>query len=294
MSRKKIVILNDSSFNSGSLFTNLDLKLELSKEQKKDYSLIDAPKKRGRKKRNRMYFTQETEDAIVRYNKETDVATKHEIYEKYIKYSFEKLAENMINTFSFSYIADQYRDIKAEVVSKMILEMHQYDQSIGKAFSYFSIIAKNYLIILNNESYKELKSTKSIEDFFNNKDNNDGVEYDIVDEEYEKNIINRENNEFISLLVQYWENNIPNVFKKSRDIEIAYAVVELLNNVDSLEFFNKKALYLLIREITGHKTQYITKVINKMMLYYNKLKNDYLTYGFIKEDNLIFYNRKKR
>ena len=294
MGRKKTIILNDASFDTGSLFRNIETNLALNKEVKKEDYLSDIEKgvkKRGRKKRSKMYFTQETEDAIVKYNNETNVAKRHKIYDEDIKYPLEKLAENIINTFKFSYIGDQYRDIKVEVVSKMIIEMEKYVQTKGKAFSYFSIIAKNHLIISNNEAYKELKVTKSIDESFNNPDK-DNFDYDIMDNAYAEDIQNTETQEFIRLLVEYWENNITSVFKKNRDIEIAYAVMELFRNVNSLEFFNKKALYLLVREMTGHKTQYITRVINKMTTHYSNIKNMYLTEGNIEEEP--FFVGKKR
>ena len=166
--------------------------------------------------------------------------------------------------------------------------MEKYDQSLGKAFSYFSIIVKNYLIISNNEAYKELKITKSI----NESDDSENHDYDIIDETYENEVTQTETEEFVELLVEYWENNITSVFKKNRDIEIAYAVIELFKNVNSLEFFNKKALYLLIREMTGHKTQYITRVINKMTSHYANVKNMYLTDGVIEEEPFFISKRK--
>lgn len=290
MGRKKVVILNSPAFDTGSVFRNIERNLDLKKEQlKEEFDLSsDGPKKRGRKKRSKMYFTQTTEDAIVKYNNETNVAKRHKIYDDDIKYAIEKLAENIINTFKFSYIGDQYKDIKTEVVSKMVIEMDKYVQCKGKAFSYFSIIAKNHLIISNNEAYKELKVTKSIE----SGDENDNFEYDIMDDAHYSNIKNSETEEFIRLLVDYWDSNITSVFKKNRDIEIAFAVVELFRNVDALEFFNKKALYLLIREMTGHKTQYITRVINKMTTHYSGVKDMYLTDGVIAEET--FFTGKKR
>ena len=288
---KKTVILNDSGFDTGSFFRGNDVSIDLKKEEKKDdYELKNGPKKRGRKKRSRMYFTKSTEDAIVRYNNEENVGQRHKIYDDEIKYGLEKLAENIINTFKFSYINDNYQDIKTEVVSKMIIEMNKYDQSKGKAFSYFSIIAKNHLIINNNESYKEMKVTKSIE----SNDNTDNVDYDIMDDSYITGIQNEELSEFIRLMVEYWENNITSTFKKDRDIEIAYAVIELFRNVHSLEFFNKKALYLLIREMTGHKTQYITRVINKMALQYPGIKDMYYTTGIIEEEPFFQVKKKLR
>lgn len=278
---KKTVVLNETGFDTGSFFSSREVNIKLKKEDDKDkYALETQPKKRGRKKRSRMYFTQLTEDAIVRYNGEEDVETRHKIYNDDIKYSIEKLAENIINTFKFGYIGEQYEDIKIEVVSKLIIEMNKYDQSKGKAFSYFSIIAKNHLIIANNEAYKELKVTKSID----GDKNLDMPDYDIMDESYAIGIKNEEVAEFIRLMVEYWDNNITVIFKKDRDIEIAFAVMELFRNVRSLEFFNKKALYLLIREMTGHKTQYITRVINKMTTHYSGIKNSYYTSGIISEE----------
>jgi len=285
---KKIVVLNSKNFDTGSFFREKEIITELHAEEKKEELLLEKiPKKRGRKKRSKMYFTTDTENAIVRYNNETVTAVRHKIYENDIKYSIDKLAENVINTFKFSYINDQYSDIKTEVVSKLIIEMDKYDQSKGKAFSYFSIIAKNHLIISNNESYKEMKVTKSIQA----EDEREGVEYDIVDESYASGLKDEELTEFIRLLVAYWETNITVIFKKDRDIEIAYAVLELLRNVRSLEFFNKKALYLLIREMTGHKTQYITRVINKMVTYYSGIKDKYFETGRIDEEP--FFKLKK-
>ncbi len=286
---KKTIILNVSGFDTGSFFRKKDVNIELKQEEKKDdYELKNGQKKRGRKKRSRMYFTKTTEDAIVQYNNEENVEQRHRIYNEDIKYGIEKLAENIINTFKFSYINDSYQDIKTEVVSKMVIEMNKYDQSKGKAFSYFSIIAKNHLIINNNESYKEMKVTRSIE----SKDDGEHADYDIMDESYNTGIKNEEITEFIRLMVVYWENNIPSTFKKDRDIEIAYAVIELFRNVHSLEFFNKKALYLLIREMTGHKTQYITRVINKMALQYPGIKDMYYTTGIIEEEP--FFQLKKK
>ena len=65
-------------------------------------------------------------------------------------------------------------------------------------------------------------------------------------------------------MVTYWENNIHTIFKKRRDLDIANAVIELFRKCDNLENYNKKALYLYVREMTNCKTQNITKVINKM------------------------------
>jgi hypothetical protein len=50
-----------------------------------------------------MYFTQETEDSIVAYNIETDQEKREQIFREKIYYPFQKLIENIFNTFKFSY-----------------------------------------------------------------------------------------------------------------------------------------------------------------------------------------------
>ena len=60
-------------------------------------------------------------------------------------------------------------------------------------------------------------------------------------------------------------------FELIPDKTIAYAVMELFKTRDNIETYNKKALYILIREMTGAKTQYITKVVKQIKKEYEKL-----------------------
>jgi len=107
-----------------------------------------------RKKKEKMYFTIDTEKAIIEYNKSNDFKLRNKIYEESIKYPFEKLAENILNTFKFSYFDVSKEDVQMEVVSTLIEKIHMFQEGKGKAFSYFSIVAKNHLILKNNGNYK--------------------------------------------------------------------------------------------------------------------------------------------
>ena len=51
-----------------------------------------------------------------------------------------------------------------EVVSNLVSNMHKFKEGKGKAFSYFSIIAKNFLILYNNGNYKKFKRHTSVDD----------------------------------------------------------------------------------------------------------------------------------
>ena len=120
-------------------------------------SKTEIPVKKKKKKTKHYYFNIGTEKAIIRYNKTDDARLKNKIYSEHIAYPFDKLAENIIHTFKFYYFDVPSEDVKHEVVSFLYMNMHKFTEGKGKAFSYFSIVAKNYLILHNNNNYKKLK-----------------------------------------------------------------------------------------------------------------------------------------
>lgn len=213
---------------------------------------------------DKIYFTEATELAIVRYNKSVDREEREQVFVAEIAYPLDKLSENIINRFKFPYVHNSFDDTKKQVVSFLVTNLSKYNPERGtKAFSYFSVVAKNYLIYLNNKGYEEEKRHISLSDGSTTEDPSviDEVVANIeAPNEHEYDDVK----EFITLMINYWENNVHKHFKKKRDIDIANAVIELFRRVEHIENFNKKALYLMIREITDCKTGYITKVVNKM------------------------------
>ena len=231
---------------------------------------------RPRRKKSKIYFGTPAQEAIIEYNKCKDPHKRSKIYEERIKYPFEKLAENILNTFQFSYFDVSKEDVQAEVVSMMIQKIHMYKPDKGRAFSYFSIVAKNYLILINNGNYKRYKKT----DLLSQMPETWNPENDFYKEQQ-----GDEFSEFKDLMLEYWDKNLTKVFTKKRDIQIADAILELFRRSQFIENFNKKHLYLLIREMTDCKTHYITKVVNVMKEHQKKMLNDYLDYGELREDD---------
>tara|TARA_R110002020_G_scaffold158246_1_gene341371 strand:- start:146 stop:865 length:720 start_codon:yes stop_codon:yes gene_type:complete len=229
-----------------------------------------------KKAKSRMYFTQDTEDAIISYNKTDDRMLKNDLYVAEIGKAFDKLAENLIHTFKFYYFDIPLSEVKNEVVSYLIMNIHKFKEGKGKAFSYFSIVGKNYLILHNNNNYKKMKITKSLDvlDFNRN----------LSSEESEK--ASKETyNEFVEQMLEFWDNNIRNIFRRQKDILVADSVIELFRKRRNVENFNKKALYILIREMTGSNTQHITRVINVMKKHYKDMIYDYQNLGQIDTTN---------
>jgi hypothetical protein len=223
-----------------------------------------------RRKKSKIYFGTPAQEAIIEYNKCKDPIERSKIYEERIKYPFEKLAENVLNTFKFSYFDVPKSDIQTEVVSTMVEKMHMFKEGKGRAFSYFTIIAKNHLILKNNGNYKRWKQNALISEMPEtwNPENN-----------FYETEENDEFKDFKDLMLEYWDKNLTRVFIKKRDIQIADAVLELFRRSEYIENFNKKHLYLLIREMTDCKTHYITKVVNVMKEHQKKMLNDYLERG---------------
>ena len=229
-----------------------------------------------RKKKSKIYFGTPAQDAIIEYNASTDPRERNKIYKERIKFPFEKLAENIMNTFKFSYFDVPKIDIQHEVVSVLIQKIHMYKPDKGRAFSYFSIVAKNHLILQNNGNYKRYKKTELLSKMPESWNPEDNFYSDEVGSEY---------NEFKELMLGYWDKNLTKVFTKKRDIQIADAILELFRRSQFIENFNKKHLYLLIREMTDCKTHYITKVVNVMKTHQKKMLNEYLDYGEISDND---------
>jgi len=228
-----------------------------------------------RKKKSKIYFGTPAQDAIVEYNASTDPKERNKIYKERIQFPFEKLAENIMNTFKFSYFDVPKIDIQNEVVSVLIQKIHMFKPDKGRAFSYFSIVAKNHLILQNNGNYKRYKKTELLSKMPVSWNPEDNFYQDEVGSEY---------NEFKDLMLQYWDKNLTKVFSKKRDIQIADAILELFRRSQFIENFNKKHLYLLIREMTDCKTHYITKVVNVMKTHQKKMLNEYLDYGSVTDN----------
>lgn len=221
--------------------------------------------KRSPKKPN-VYFTQETENAIIEYIATEDIVLKNIIYTKKIHPAFYKLAEIMIHRFKFYNFDVSHEDVKHEVVTFLHEKMHKFNVEHGKAFSYFSIVAKNYLIAENNKNYYHFKRSQDIEKIDN--------ERNIINEITKREMI-EEKKDFIDLFVNVVEKNLSLFFSKQRDIQVADAVLYLFKSRENIENYNKKAIYILVRERTGVSSQYITNVINKIKIIYGKLYKEY-------------------
>jgi hypothetical protein len=221
-----------------------------------------------KKKKGVQYFTQDTENAIVLYNSTPDSEERSRIYRERIHYGFFKLTENIIHTFKFYYTeVDNIEDLQHEVITFLLSKIHLYDQTKGaKAYSYFGTIAKRYLILSNQKNYKKRVDTTSIDILEEDENHSYHIDSDNVNERLSR---------YIDEYTEYCTQNIFELFPKEYDAQIADAILELFRKREHLDVFNKKALYIYIREQVDVKTPKITKIANQL---YDIFKENYVFY----------------
>lgn len=227
-------------------------------------------KRKPRTSKKKLYFGPEVDESIIKYNECEDATERSRIYEKEIKYALDKLVENTIHTYKFYYTDNQdLSTIQHEAVTFLIEKLPNFTKDKGKAFSYYSIVAKNYFILQNEKNFKKLTQHDKIDNYADSSKISISQSDDV-------NMIT-----FINEFVDYWDANLEYCYDKRVDRSIAAAVVELFRRRETLEIFNKKALYIYIREMTDASTQQITRVVKSLKEKYRRMYEDYDRLGFI-------------
>ena len=228
---------------------------------------------RKRRPKSKNYFTKDTENAIVRYNNEPDPKIRSIIYRNEIHYAFFKLTENIIHTFKFYYTeVDQIEHLQHEKITFLLSKLHLFNPENGaKAYSYFGTITKNWLIVYNTKNYKKRVQKAPVDELFKD----DNYSYSMGEEKEKEKL-----STFIDSYIIYVEERFEEFFPKGNDAKVADAILELFRKRENLEIFNKKALYIYIREIMAShglevKTPKITKIASKL---YGLFKESYVYY----------------
>jgi hypothetical protein len=227
------------------------------------------PPKSRQKRRKNHYFTQIHEDSIVRYTQTTCIRERTELYVNWIQPAFNEMVDKIVYTYKFNNLPniDSLRD-ECKIWLMTILD--KYDQSKGsKAFSYFSVITKNWFI----HKVKKQKKRNQREIDLNNIAKKYEEEHLSTSESY---ISIREEQEFWNSFyneIKSWDETS----MKDNDLKVYRAINILFESKEEIEIFNKKAIYLYLREITGLNTKQIVNSLKKFRKRYHSFKKDWNT-----------------
>lgn len=245
------------------------------------------PEKKKRRPKSKNYFTSDTEAAIIKYNNEPDPEVRSRIYREELDYPFFKLTQNLIHTFKFYYTEEtNLEDLQHEVVTFLLSKLHLFNPAKGaKAYSYFGTIAKRYLIASNQKNYKKRLEVFSLDRLSTEQGDGDVVFGDVVDSTSvgtDESLEHQDDqlSDFMNLYVEYCVENLFKLFPRQEDAQIADAILDIFKKRHSISIFNKKALYIYIREHIDVKTPKITKVANELGDIFKKQYIFYLQNGY--------------
>jgi hypothetical protein len=184
-----------------------------------------------------------------------------------------KLTENIINKVKPDYIDSTFQDLQTDLVTYLTARLDKFNPNAGKAYSYYTRTSFNYLIAENQKGYAKVKSdTLEI-----NIDEQRNVVTEIHNDEMQETL-----REFMDAYIEYCYDNLNYIFSNSTDIHVADSVLHIFETRENIEEFNKKALYILIRERTGLETTNITRVIKTLKQIYEDKFLEYERLDFIK------------
>ena len=99
-----------------------------------------------RKRSGKHYFTKDHENAIIQYVATDDQRLRTELYSEYIGPAFNEMVDKIVYTYKFTNLPN-IDSLKGECKVWLTTILGKYDSSKGsKAFSYFSVITKNWFI----------------------------------------------------------------------------------------------------------------------------------------------------
>jgi hypothetical protein len=221
------------------------------------------------KRRKNEYFTKVHEGAIIQYAKSDCKVEKTRLYIDFIQPAFDEMVEKIVYTYKFTNLpnVDILKD-ECKIWLTTILDKYDVTRN-SKAFSYFSVITKNWFIARIKKNNKALAREVSYEHLAN-----EGALQAV--EQVQENVYEkaREEYEFMLLLgdrIKTWEAEA----LKDKEKRVVQAINILFESVDDIEIFNKKAIYLYMREITGLNTKQIVSVLSKVKVKYRKFKSDW-------------------
>lgn len=214
-----------------------------------------------------MYFTAEHEQAILKYCTATSRREKEKLYVSLIQPAFNQMVDKIVFSYKFTSLPN-IDELRMECKVWLTTILDKYDPNRGsKAFSYFSVITKNWFI------HKVKRNTKRMQR---------EVPYEEAELELKTSFVDPGDQYYVERSSkEFWQNLWEEInswdvdFEKEAERKVYEAVKIVLSSVDDIEIFNKKAVYLYLRELTGMNTKQIVTQLNKMRSRYKEFKSDW-------------------
>jgi len=163
--------------------------------------------------------------------------------------AFDKLVESLIFIYGFASPNEPMEHMKNDCVTFLYESLHKFDATRGtKAFSYFNVVARNWLVISSKNRQKKVKRFVSIEDLKESKS---------AEAEMYRNsqIGSTPEDQMIEALKR---DSILEVLKKIKKLlnqvhehACMDAIITVFEQIDDLDFLNKRAVFVYVKNISN-------------------------------------------
>lgn len=222
-----------------------------------------------RKKKRNMYFHAGTQAAIEKYQQIEDAAAKEKLYNEDILPAFDKLVENLIFMHGFNKTFDSFEMLKNDCVTFLYETIYKWDPSRGtKAFSYFNVVARNWLIIQSKKRTKQNRRHVSMDDqdSMSASQKQQLANYKVVPPP-DALMIEKERSLEIVKLLQEIKTRTTN----ENELLCINAVIQIFGHIDNLEFLNKRAIFVYIRDLSGLNPKQLSVAMSQIRKHYREL-----------------------
>jgi hypothetical protein len=177
------------------------------------------------------------------------------------------MVDKIVYTYKFTTLPNiDFLKDECKIWLTTILDKFDPDKG-SKAFSYFSVITKNWFIHKVKKNAKDLKKEINYESALGEIEQT----YLSIENRY---LENREKYEFwLSLMSEFEQWEKQNL--KENEKKVLNAIMDLFDSVDEIEIFNKKAIYMHIRELTNLNTKQVVNNLNKLRVKYRSFRKDW-------------------
>ena len=225
--------------------------------------------KRKKSTTKKLYFGKEAHEAIVEYQSTLCRRERHKIYEKKIRQSFHKLVENLIFIHGFARDPVTFQTLKFDCVTFLYETLEKFDPERGsKAFSYFNVCAKNFLIIQTNKKNKNDRRSVSFDNYANlSAADKRSIDLHSYVPSPESQLIQEEDRQRMFDVLGIIEGRIKNENEKL----CVQAVSKLFENIDDLELLNKRAIFVYLREISGLNPKQLSVAMSSVRKHFREI-----------------------
>jgi len=219
------------------------------------------------------YFGPDVQSAIQDFLNQSSDELRNEIFITRVSPAFHKLVESLIFVYKFVQNYEDIEDIKTECVSYLYESLRKFDPERGtKAFSYFNVVARNWLIVHSKKAKKLKTSLVSLDRFqsLSRRDRNAIIHHSVA-ESPDDAIIDRQQRIEIKEVL----NGVKKRLTDPKEISCMQAIITIYDSVDEIDILHKRAVFFYIRDISGLSSKEISSSLSNIRRHYREVAREH-------------------